>query len=161
MVQALQIAALLLVATAWALAFAHAAEYPGKMRLDRDAYLAVQAIYYPGFTIGGASEPLSSLALIALLAVTPSASTAFWLIAGALLATLATQAVFWLVTQPVNRIWLKGEKLGAAGAGFFATRGAAPDADWASLRDRWERSHLVRAGLMSFAFVALAFAVTL
>ena len=36
------------------------------MRLDRDADLAVQTIYYPGFTIGGASEPLAALALVAL-----------------------------------------------------------------------------------------------
>lgn len=29
-------------------ALAHAMEYPGKMRLSRDAYLTVQPIYYPG-----------------------------------------------------------------------------------------------------------------
>jgi hypothetical protein len=36
---------------------AHALELPGKLRLDRDAYLAVQTIHYPGFTIvGGIGE---------------------------------------------------------------------------------------------------------
>ena len=28
-------------------------ELPGRMLLDREAYLAVQTIYYPGFTFGG------------------------------------------------------------------------------------------------------------
>jgi hypothetical protein len=28
-------------------------ELPGKMRLDKQAYLAVQTIYYPGFNYGG------------------------------------------------------------------------------------------------------------
>ena len=47
---------LLLVAIAMALTLAHALELPGKMLLDRDTYLAIQKIYYPGFTIGGAER---------------------------------------------------------------------------------------------------------
>src|SRR5205809_327776 len=35
------------------LSLAHALEYPGKRRLDRETYLKAQTIYYPGFTIGG------------------------------------------------------------------------------------------------------------
>jgi len=42
-----------LVAVAMALALSHALELPGKMRLDKQTYLAMQPIYYPGFTIGG------------------------------------------------------------------------------------------------------------
>ena len=161
MVQVLEIVTLLLVAAAWAFALAHAAEYPGKMRLDRESYLTVQKIYYPGITIGGASEPLAILALIALLAMTPTGSAAFWLPAAALAATVATQGVFWLMTQPVNRIWMKQQQLGTAGARFFATGNAAPDADWRRLRDRWEFSHLIRAVLMTVALVAVAIAATL
>jgi hypothetical protein len=26
---------------------------PGKLRLDKETYCAVQTIYYPGFTVGG------------------------------------------------------------------------------------------------------------
>ena len=60
---------------------AHALEFPGKRRLDRDTYLKVQAIYYPGFTIGGAFEPLSMIATFALLLFTPFGTTSFWLTA--------------------------------------------------------------------------------
>jgi hypothetical protein len=161
MMQALQIVALLLVATAWAFALAHAAEMPGKLRLDRDRYFAVQTIYYPGFTIGGASEPLAAVALIALLAQTPSGTGAFWLTAIALAACIAVHTIFWFVTQPVNRVWTRDLKLGIAGAGFFATGGSADDSDWTRLRDRWEYSHLVRAVLMTVGLIALAIAVTL
>lgn len=159
MLRALEIASLLLVAMAWALAFAHAAEYPGKMRLARDAYLSVQSIYYPGFTIGGASEPLSALALAGLVALTPADSAAFPWIALALAATSATHIIFWLVTQPVNRIWTKGIKLGGAVRRFFSTGAAPPEADWTRLRDRWEYSHLARALLMTVALIALAIAL--
>ena len=44
---------LLLVAVTMGLSLAHALEFPGKLRLDEPTYRAVQAIYYPGFTIGG------------------------------------------------------------------------------------------------------------
>src|SRR5687768_4992760 len=63
MFQFLQILALLLVALAMAFAVAHAAELPGKMRLDRDSYMTIQTVYSPGFTIGGFSEPVSIIIL--------------------------------------------------------------------------------------------------
>ena len=159
--QAVQITALLLVAAAWAFALAHAAEYPGKMRLERDDYLATQTIYYPGFTIGGASEPLAILALAALLALTPTDGLSFWLTLFALIATVLTHAIFWLMTQPVNRIWTKSVELSGAGAKFFQTGGETGDTDWTRLRDRWERSHIYRTAVMSAALVALAIAVTI
>jgi hypothetical protein len=62
---------LLLVATAFGQSLAHALEFPGKLRLDEAAYRTVQQIDYPGFTIGGIAEPLSILALGALLYLTP------------------------------------------------------------------------------------------
>ena len=46
------------------MALTHALEFPGKMRLDKDIYLAAQTIYYPGFTIGGAAEPLNIIATL-------------------------------------------------------------------------------------------------
>jgi hypothetical protein len=160
MLQALQILSLILASIAMALSLAHALELPGKLRLARDSYLAVQSIYYPGFTIAGGSEPLSIVALIALLILTPSASVAFFLIVLALAAMIAMHAIFWLVTQPINRYWLTGQNLSGLGAAFF---GAAPAAqqDWTALRDRWEYSHLARAALGSLAFVLLVIAVTL
>ncbi len=159
MVQALQIVTLFLVGVAWAFSFAHAAEMPGKMRLDREAYLAVQTIYYPGFTIGGASEPLAVVATAILLGLTPPESGAFWWTGLALLATTATHLIFWLVTQPVNRIWVREQDMDGAGGAFFAVGATAPDKSWKQLRNRWERSHLVRAGLMTIGFVAMTLAV--
>ena len=48
MFRTLQILAVFLVALAMALALAHALEMPGKLRLDKEIYKAVQTIYYPG-----------------------------------------------------------------------------------------------------------------
>jgi hypothetical protein len=48
----LQVVTVFLVAVAMSLALAHALELPGKMRLDKETYMAVQTIYYPGFTFG-------------------------------------------------------------------------------------------------------------
>jgi hypothetical protein len=61
MLGALEILTVLVVAVAMALALAHALELPGKLRLTKAQYLAVQPIYYPGFTIGGVAEPLGLL----------------------------------------------------------------------------------------------------
>jgi hypothetical protein len=71
MVDILQVLAVLLVAVAMSLALAHALELPGKMRLSKEAYYAMQPIYYPGFTIGGFAEPAGLILTIILLFVTP------------------------------------------------------------------------------------------
>jgi hypothetical protein len=44
----LQVVTLMLVALAMAPAVVHVLEFPGKMRLSKDAYFTVQRIYYPG-----------------------------------------------------------------------------------------------------------------
>jgi hypothetical protein len=59
------------------MALAHALELPGKMRLTKEAYYAMQPIYYPGFTIGGISEPGSVILTIALLFLTPLGTVDF------------------------------------------------------------------------------------
>src|SRR5688500_5078319 len=69
MLAVLQVTAVFMAAVAMALALAHALELPGKLRLDQETYRAVRTIYYPGFTIGGASEVLAILATLALLLV--------------------------------------------------------------------------------------------
>lgn len=61
MVGVLQILTLLAVAVTMALALAHALELQGKMRLSKEAYYAVQPIYYPGFTFAGFAEPFGLL----------------------------------------------------------------------------------------------------
>ena len=166
MFQVLQIAAVLLVAGAMSLALAHALEYPGKLRLEKDAYLATQQIYYPGFTVGGLAEVLGVVATLLLVIVTPPGSGVYWLTLGAFIAILCMHATYWLLTHPVNNFWVKGVELKAAGRGFFAfdplgrVRGGATP-DWTELRDRWELSHVVRAGLSLLALALLVTAVVL
>jgi len=168
MLQTLQVVSLCLVVLALTPALAHALEWPGKMRLGRDAYLAVQPIYYPGFTlVGGFGEVTSILAVLVLLVMTPAGDTGFWWVAGALVALAAMHAVYWLLTHPVNRYWLRNQTMGRAGTGFFAQdplhrERPADDGEesWTAHRDRWERSHAARAVLAAVGFVALAIGVT-
>lgn len=152
-----QIVTLLLVALAMATRVAHALELPGKMRLPRDTYLAVQSIYYPGFLVGGGlGEFAGMLGTVALLFLTPTGSTAFWLTLAACVLMLLMHLIFWVFTQPVNRFWLRDQQMATAGAAFFEVR-ASKESDtreWTALRDQWEYSHLVRA-ILSFVAVAL------
>lgn len=163
MLDLLRVLTVLLAAVAMALALAHALELPGKMRLSREEYLVVQPIYYPGFTFGGFAEPLGLLATALLLILTPFASREFWLALIALLGLIGMQAVYWLVTHPVNRVWLRDQSLGAAGAEFFALDPACragPTADdWTALRDRWEHSHVARTALGLASLLALVVAL--
>jgi hypothetical protein len=164
MLVALKIAAVTLVAVAMALALAHALEWPGKRRLSKEEYLTVQPIYYPGFTFGGASEPLAILVVIVLLTVTPAGTAVFWLTAAALAALIAMHAAYWLLTHPVNNFWLKGFKLKGASARFFSlgtSRRNGVEPSWKRLRDRWEYSHILRAGLGLASLVLLAAAIAI
>src|SRR5438552_18976488 len=108
MFQTVEIISILLVALAMAPALAHLLEFPGKSRLTKDAYLAVQPIYYPGFTIaGGIGEVGGLVSVLAILLLTPQGRSAFWLRLIALFAMGGMQVVFWLYTQPVNKFWLE------------------------------------------------------
>lgn len=165
MVRTLQVLSLVLVALAMSFVVAHTAELPGKRRLDRDTYLAMQTVYHPGFTLGGITEPASIVSLAMLLLVTPRNTAAFGWVCAALGAVIGMQAVYWLVTHPMNRFWLKGQQLPSASAAFFGVGGGAAAAeydslDWRRIRDRWEYSHVLRAGLAGFGLLALAIAIT-
>ena len=167
MFQFLQVLSILFVAVGMRLSLAHALEFPGKLRLTRDTYLAVQTIYYPGFTIGGVfGEFGAMLATLLLLVFTRFVSTAFWLTLVALLALLIMHGVYWTVTHPVNKVWLKDQQLQDAGAAFFAAggenkSGKSSDHDWAALRDRWEYSHLARAVFAMVSLIALVTAAVI
>jgi hypothetical protein len=152
----LSLLALSLVAVTMGLSLAHALEFPGKLRLDEQTYRAVQAIYYPGFTIGGlVGEFGGMLALAALLLLTPTSLQRFWWTVAALVFLLATHAIYWVVTHPVNASWLKGTHLTGASRFFFGLF-SAPHAHWKHLRDLWEWSHVARACTAMLAFLCLA-----
>src|SRR5712691_2285106 len=116
----IQIVSILLVTLALAPALAHALELPGKRRPNREAYLAVQPVYYPGFTIaGGIGEVGGLISVLVLLLLTPRGTLAFYLTFVALLGMLGMQIVFWLSTPPVNRFGLQSTPLGGFGSAFF------------------------------------------
>jgi hypothetical protein len=54
--------------------------------------------------------------------LTPSGSADFWWTLVALLGLIGMQAVYWLLTHPVNKFWLEGENLDRS-----AIPGAWPD----------------------------------
>jgi hypothetical protein len=160
MLTILQTTAMCLTVIALSCSLAHALELPGKLRLSRDAYVTVQSIYYPGFTLAGLSEPLGILVLGLLCLLMPQDDPAFrWTLAAAALLVLV-HGLYWLLTHPVNRFWLEGQDLGAAGRGFFSeatgteTATTAEDV-WLQRRNRWEISHVLRAIGTAGAFVLL------
>jgi hypothetical protein len=165
----LQVLCVCLAGIAAALPLAHALELPGKMRLGRDAYLATQPIYYPGFTIGaGFGEGGGMVATSILLLLTPAASREFpWTLA-ALVLLLAMHAAYWIWTHRINKLWLSGHQLKGVSGGFIeigSANRAAPEigsgGDWQRFRDRWEYYHVLRAGLAAMAFVCLVISVAL
>jgi hypothetical protein len=116
----LQVLSVCLVAVAMSLALAHALELPGKMRLDKDVYLATQPIYYPGFTIGGGiGEGGGMVATLILLLLTPRASAEFRWTLLAFLVLVAMYLAYWVFTHPVNKFWLRDYQLKGFSGGFF------------------------------------------
>ena len=108
------------------------------------------------------------LSTIILLVLTPLGSADFWPTLVALLGLIGMQALYWLLTHPVNKFWLRDENLSGLSAGFFSfasTRGPgrqseARPANWTDVRDRWEYSHVVRAGLSAVSLIALVIAIS-
>ncbi len=166
MYHVLQIVTVVLVSIAMALSLAHALEFPGKRRLTKEVYEAVQPVYYPGFTIGSAlgEVPGGLIAVIVLLLLTPKGTLEFWLILVALLGLIGMHAVYWIFTHPINKVWTKNERLSTVGSRFFSIGKQGSELvkkDWTELRDRWEYSHVARAVLAMVSFIALVTAVSL
>ena len=90
----LEVVTIFLVAVAMSLALAHALEFPGKMRLSRENYLATQSIYYPGFTFGGFGEGFGLLATLVLTIALPHGTAAFWWAMAGFLALLSSDLLF-------------------------------------------------------------------
>jgi hypothetical protein len=167
MPQILRVLSAMAIAVAVAQSLAHALELPGKRRLTKEQYFAVQRIYYPGLTYGGAAEPIGILLILLLLCETAVGTTQFWLEAAAFLALLLMHATYWLVTHPLNNFWYRDIDAKKIAAGFFSfdpLRGIdrLHGSEWTLLRDRWELSHAVRAGLayLSLTLLVVAIAVS-
>jgi hypothetical protein len=167
MLRTLQVVSVFLLAVTMSLSLAHALELPGKSRLDKRTYMAVQTIYYPGFTYGGFSEFLGMFAILVLLIATPPGNAAFWWILTGLICLVTAHGIYWILIHPVNKFWLKDRPLEGLGGGFFRfdpmkRQGPAEDDGdaWRRARDRWEYSHVLRAVLTSAALLAVTIAVT-
>ncbi|MER9593677.1 DUF1772 domain-containing protein [Mesorhizobium sp. M0244] len=154
------IATLLLVAITMALSLAHALELPGKLRLEEATYKSVQAIYYPGFTVGGFAEIGGIIALAILLYLTPYPSARFWWTLAALVFLLAEHATYWLITHPVNNFWAQDVATPKSAATFFSMFSRKQVGDWRELRNVWETSHVARAGLAMLSLISIAVAAT-
>ena len=155
----LSLISVFLVAVTMGLSLAHALEFPGKARLTEPTYRAVQAIYYPGFTVGGLVGEFGALVTLPiLLALTPADTKRFWWAAVSLGFLVLAHLTYWLVTHPVNSAWLKDTKLSGVGGLFFGLFSAA-ESDWAHMRNLWEFSHVARALLTGLSFVSLTIAV--
>jgi hypothetical protein len=156
----LSLVAVFLVAVTMGLSLAHALEFPGKARLAEPTYRAVQAIYYPGFTIGGLIGEFGALIVLpVLLVLTPIGTERFWWTAVSLGFLVLAHLTYWFVTHPVNSSWLKDTDL-AGGATVFFGAFSSSESNWMRMRNLWEFSHVVRAVLAATSFVALLVAVT-
>jgi hypothetical protein len=133
------VASLLLATLAMMPAAAHVLELPNKIGLSGIEYLTVQRLYR-----GWALARLVVLAALAcmgiLLFMVRELPTAFALTWVAFLCLAGTQLVFWIFTQPVNRVTANWTFL---------------PGDWSELRRRWEYSHAASAALNLAALVAL------
>jgi hypothetical protein len=124
------------------------------MRLSKEQYAVMQRVYYPGFTVAGLAEPAGILMTLVLLIRAP-VDHAIWFIL-ALAGLVGMQVIYWLVTHPLNKVWIEGERLGTASGRFFAAGfDRAESRDWVALRNRWECSHVARAGCSAFSLLAL------
>ncbi|MGH8065444.1 MAG: DUF1772 domain-containing protein [Candidatus Entotheonellia bacterium] len=168
MFDVLQGRTVLLVVLALAPARAHARELPGKRRVAKEVYFALQPSSSPGFTIAGMREPLGIISTRILVVLTPLGSADCWLTLVALRGRIGLPAVYWLLTHPVNRFWLQDEHLSGVGAGVFSLASASRRGQqretgpvaWTAWRDRWEYSPVVRAGLATVRLMALVIAIS-
>lgn len=133
------VASLLLATLAMMPAAAHVLELPNKIGLSGIEYLTVQRLYR-GWALTRLVVAAALGSMLVLLFMVRELPTAFALAWVAFLCLTGTQLVFWIFTQPVNRVTANWTFL---------------PGDWSELRRRWEYSHAASAALNLVALVAL------
>jgi len=133
------VVSLLLATLAMMPAAAHALELPNKIGLSGIEYLTVQRLYR-GWAFARLVVAAALASMVVLLFMVRELPTAFALAWVAFLCLAGTQLVFWIFTQPVNRVTANWTFL---------------PGDWSELRRRWEYSHAASAALNLAALVAL------
>ena len=101
----LQVVTLVLVAVGVSLTLAHALEMPGKMRLGKDNYVAVQSIYYPGFTIGAFFGEFGAIIATLLLLIATPSDTLAHLLSRVIPTVLSTRASTALAPWLLDNAW--------------------------------------------------------
>src|SRR5262245_43085590 len=127
--------ALLTVALALGLTFAHVLEIPGKLRLDGEQWLKVQQNLYIGFgTVGAVIEVAAIILVWLLLFRLPYRHAAFRWTLGAALCVTAGLGMWFLLVSPMNSI-------------ISVWTPASLPADWTRVRNQWEIGHAIHAVL--------------
>jgi hypothetical protein len=172
----LQILSVLFVTMAMTTSLAHVYELPAMLRLDKPHYIAAQSMHHRTLAIGGILSEWGALATTLLLVLaTPMAAGAFGWAICALAALVTMQAAYWLITNPLDRFWLREATSpvlltrvpAPPASGFFATHPlygpmlSIADQSWTRLRARWEYSHLGRALLAAVGLLALVLGLVL
>jgi hypothetical protein len=136
MLQALRFFAIILTGLALVAPGAHLLELPNKIGLSEDQYFTVQTIYQ-GWWMVGLVLPAAFFANLGLAITAGRANrSAFWLALAAAALIIVNLLVFLVWTQPAN----------AATANWTLR----PE-NWQSLRQQWEYSHAVNAGVIFLA----------
>jgi hypothetical protein len=140
---ALRFMSLLSTALVTGASLAHLLELPNKIKLPGPDYLVVQQIYR-GWALLGILVAGALFSTLALAVTVRSDRQAVMLTLAALTCLVATQMVFWVFTYPVNR---------------QTNNWTVLPATWQHLRNQWEYSHAVSAGLNLIALVSLFLSV--
>ena len=129
-------------------AVAHLMELPAKMQYEPPLYVRLHRTLYP--TFGKTAGPAEAIAVVSTAALAGIAgrqrerSSRLTVAAAGCLAV--AHGIFWSVVQPVNAEMMRWPL-------------DAIPRDWATLRDRWEYGHAVRAGLVTAALGALTWSL--
>jgi hypothetical protein len=133
---------LLLTAIVLGPALAHLFEFPNKIGLSADDYLAVQQIYrgWAWFGVVILAQLLSSFALLVTLALRHAPTDVTLPVLVAALCMAGALVLFWVFTYPANLATENWTQLPAV---------------WEQLRAQWEYSHAAGAALNLIALISL------
>ena len=130
-------------ALALAPATAHVMELPNKISLPKAEYQVAQQLYR-GWALVGVIVVIALVSNLTLALSLPTQQEPFVAALIACLCIVGTQAIFWLVTFPINR---------------RTKNWTVFPENWDELRKQWEYSHVASAVLNVVAFVAVILAV--
>ncbi|HEY2835799.1 MAG TPA: hypothetical protein VGI89_04455 [Rhizomicrobium sp.] len=135
-----RILAIILTGLALVAPMAHLYELPRKIGLSKERYFVVQEIYQ-GWVLAGFLLPLALITDLALAFASRDGARLLAAIAAGLIAI--NLIIFMIWTQPVNRV---------------TNNWTVQTENWQALRQQWEYSHAVNAGVTLAAFIAITIA---